>query len=82
MIQQVAQFVFPDGRACPPLLTAPEAAELLRLDEGRDETAAVKAINRLVERGLLHPTVVGRHRRYALAELLRFIDATTQVEDV
>ena len=60
-----------------------EAAAYLRLDEGRDNGAAVKALNRLVDKGLLRPAIIGNHRRYSIAELNRFIaDQTAAYGDL
>jgi hypothetical protein len=57
------------------LLTAEEAARVLRLADDRDEAAAVKALNRLVDRGFIRPALVGKRRRYSIGEIQRFIDA-------
>ncbi len=62
----------------PVLFTAEEAAVYLRLDEGRNIERAVKALYRYVDRGELHPAVVGRHRRFSRRELDRFIEAKTE----
>ena len=59
------------------LFTAEEAAVYLRLDEGREIGAAVKALNRLVDKGLIRPCLVGGKRRYSVAELDRFIHDQT-----
>lgn len=59
------------------LYTAEEAATILRLDEGRDIERAVKALYRYVDRGEIHPAVVGQHRRFSRQELDRFIKAKT-----
>ena len=61
----------------PMLFTAEEAAVFLRLDEGGDIERAVKALYRYVDRGELHPAVVGQHRRFSRQELDRFIKAKT-----
>lgn len=61
------------------LLTAEEACQYLRLSEGRDMELAIKSLNRYVDRGELHPTVVGQHRRYSRQELDRFIKSKTAV---
>ncbi len=60
------------------IMTAEEACRYLRLDIGRDSDAAVKALNRLVDKGLIRPCLVGKHRRYTRDELQRFIGATTE----
>ena len=63
----------------PRLMTAEEASAYLRLTDGdRDATAGVKAINRLVDRHLIRPCLVGRHRRYSRQELDRFISEATE----
>lgn len=62
----------------PALMTAAEAASFLRLDEGRDSDAAVKALNRLVDKDLIRPCLVGKHRRYSRDELRRFIGEATE----
>ncbi len=61
----------------PVLLSAEQAAVYLLLDEGRDIKRAVKALYRYVDRGELHPAVVGQHRRFSRRELDRFIEAKT-----
>lgn len=60
------------------ILTAEEACRYLRLDIGRDSDAAIKALNRLVDKGRIRPCLVGKHRRYTRDELCRFIGATTE----
>ena len=62
----------------PRLLTAEEACRYLRLDDGREIEAAVKALNRLVDRHLIRPCLIGRHRRYSRLELDRIIDKVTE----
>ena len=58
-----------------PLLTETEAAAFLRLaNDGADEKAAKRAMDRLVAKGVVRPAVVGRHRRYTRRELLRYLD--------
>ena len=61
----------------PALLTSEEACQFLRLDEGREMGAALKALSRLVDKGVLRPCLVGNHRRYSIRELDRFIDDQT-----
>ena len=57
----------------PSLMTAEEAVRYLRLDVGRGLPAALKALQRLVERMKIRPCRVGKHRRYSRHELDRFI---------
>ena len=62
-----------------PLLTETEAAAFLRLaNDGADEKAAKRAMDRLVARGDVRPAVVGRRRRYTLKELNRYVDALVE----
>ena len=61
-----------------PLLTAEEACRYLRLDENREPDAALKALTRLVDKRLLRPCIVGKHRRYGRQELDRFIEQQTE----
>lgn len=61
------------------LMTDIEAARWLRLTEdGREDAAAVKALNYIVDKGLLRPCIVGKRRRYLLRELERFVEAQTE----
>ena len=60
-----------------PLLTAVAAARYLRLAEGKDDEAAVKAINRLVDRRKLRPALLGNRRFYSKKECDRCIDDLT-----
>ena len=60
------------------LLSATEAAAYLLLAEGKEEEAAVKAVNRLVDSRKIRPCVVGGHRRYSRVELDRFILEQTE----
>ena len=60
------------------LLSATEAATYLLLAEGKDAAAATKAINRLVDARRIKPCVIGGVRRYARAELDRFILEQTE----
>lgn len=62
----------------PELLSAEDAARFLLLDQGRDMSAAIKALNRLVDKGKVRPVIVGKHRRYAVAELRRYINDETE----
>ena len=65
-----------------PLLTGCEAAVYLRLcepDDGPDDMSkAVRAVNRLVQAGLLHPIKPGRAYAYPKVELDRYIVAATE----
>ena len=65
-------------RIAPALMTAVEAAAYLRLDEDdRDPADAIRSLNYLVQRGRLRPCRVGKHNRFARAELDRFIAEQT-----
>lgn len=65
-------------RIAPSLMTAAEAASYLRLTEGdRDIADAIVSLNYLVRSGRVRPCRVGRHNRFARAELDRFIDNQT-----
>ena len=79
MVESAGTIEFMPGTTTPAprLLTAAEAAAYLRLDDGRDIEAAVKALNRLVDRHLIRPCLIGRHRRYSRLELDRIIDRVT-----
>lgn len=69
----------PSGDPAPALMTETEAAAFLRLaDDGQDAEAARRAMNHLVDRGLVRPCLVGGKRRYSRRELDRFIDAETE----
>ena len=62
------------------VMTPAEAARYLRLDDDgtRCDEKAIDSLNRLVERGLIRPLRLGHRRRYALAELRRFVLAQTE----
>ena len=60
------------------LLTDVQAGRYLLLAEGKDDAAAVKAVNRLVDSRKIKPCVVGGHRRYARDELDKFISTQTE----
>jgi len=60
------------------LHTALETARILRLDEGRSDELALKALSRLIENGLLRPAMVGKYRRFSPKEIARYIDARTE----
>ncbi len=62
----------------PGLLIDTEAAVYLRLNEGREMSAALKALNRIVDKKQIRPCIVGKHRRYAREELDRFIAERTE----
>ena len=67
----------------PALMTAQDACRFLRLDVGRNMKNAIKALNRLVDKDLIRPCLVGNHRRYSHDELRRFIgEATERYGDV
>jgi len=66
----------------PALMTESEAAGYLRLDDNRSTENAVKALNRLVEKRLIRPCLVGNRRRYWRHELDRFMcDETERYSD-
>ena len=52
-----------------PLMDDVSAARYLLLAEGKDDDAAVKAINRLVDSRKVRPCVIGGLRRYWKTEL-------------
>lgn len=62
----------------PALMIDSEAAGYLRLDENRSNDNAVKALNRLVEKRLIRPCLVGNRRRYWRHELDRFMREETE----
>ena len=68
----------------PLLLDEWDAARLLLLvDEDDGAKAAQMRLNRLVDKGLLRPCLVGGKRRYAIEELRRFVrDRTEQYADL
>ncbi len=68
----------PDERVDSPLLTPREAVMYLRLDAERELPASLRALDRLVDKRLLRPCIVGKRRRYSRAELDRFIDEQTE----
>ena len=57
-------------RPAPPLLTADEAILLLRIEGKRPRMT----LRRYEDMGLIHTTQVGKHSRYRLDELLRFME--------
>ena len=62
----------------PRCLTPLEACFYLRLDEGRpNEDAMLKALDRLVEKRLVRPALIGHLKRYDRLELDRFIERQT-----
>ena len=66
-------------RMAPALMTAAEAARYLRLSEGdRDIADAITSLEYLVRQGRIRPCRVGKHNRYARAELDRFIRDQTE----
>ena len=62
----------------PALMSDIDAAAYLLLAEGKDDDAAVAAINRLVDAHKLRPAVIGGRRRYSQVELDRYISDTTE----
>ena len=62
------------GERVPALMTKIEAARYLRFDVLHDDDdGAVRALERLVEKGLIRPCMVGGRRFYARRELDRFL---------
>ncbi len=61
------------------VLTAGEAAHFLRIvDDPTDPTdAGRQAINRLVDDRRLRACLLGKHRRYSIVELRRFVSDAT-----
>ena len=49
----------------------------MRLDDGRGDDLAVRALDRLVAKSLLRPVIIGGKRRYAPCELQRFVQERT-----
>ncbi len=68
----------PGWQPTSPLLSDVEAARYLLLAEGKDDDAAVKAINRLVDSRRLRPCVLGGRRRYSTVELDKCISNVTE----
>jgi hypothetical protein len=67
---------FPNGKPVPALLTEREAIILLRLDiDGPADPA--RSLKHYRDKGLLHPTHIGKKNRYSRKELLKFIDLMT-----
>ena len=67
---------FADGRPVPDLLTEQEALSLLRLDTD-GPTNPARTLKHYRDKGLLHPTRIGKKLRYSKKELLSFIDIMT-----
>ena len=67
---------FADGRPVPDLLTEDEALSLLRLDMD-GPTNPARTLKHYRDKGLLHPTRIGKKLRYSKKELLSFIDLMT-----
>ncbi len=71
---------FPDtGEPVPAVCTSREACRFLRLDDERDETAALRALRRLVERKLLTPCRIGKENRFSRAAMLDFVQRATDL---
>lgn len=74
--------VFADGAPWPELMLPEEAARAIRLDyvgggKQRDMDLALQALERLVERGVLQVTRIGKERRYSVSAVLACIDRLT-----
>lgn len=67
---------FPDGTPVPDLLTEEEAIRYLRLDTD-GPADPVRSLKHYRNKGLLHPTHIGKKNKYSKKELLRFIDLMT-----
>ena len=67
---------FPDGRPVPELLVEQEAITLLRLDTDGPANPT-RTLKHYRDKGLLHPTRIGKKLRYSKKELLSFIDLMT-----
>ena len=76
MISSAAVEYFPNtSQPVPLLLTSAEAVRFLRLDLDREsESAALRALTRLVERGLVRPAVHVGRRFYSRTELIAYVD--------
>jgi hypothetical protein len=68
---------FPDGTAVPELLNEQETIILLRLDTD-GPTDPARTLKHYRDKGLLHPTRIGKKLRYSKKELLNFIDLMTE----
>jgi len=64
----------PSGRPAPAVLTADEVIELLRLDGEHPE----RTLKFYRDEGQLQGIRIGRHVRYPLAEVMRFLDEKTE----
>ena len=74
----MAEF-FPDTRKpIPEVMTAEEVCRVLRLSEERDMPLALKALERIVTKGLLRPCRLGRHNRFWRHEVSRFVRELTE----
>jgi len=67
----------PDGSPVPELLTEQEAISFLRLDTD-GPTDPTRTLKHYRDKGLLHPTRIGKKLRYSKKELLSFIDLMTE----
>lgn len=66
----------PDGSPVPELLCEREAIAFLRLDiDGPDDPA--RTLKHYRDKGLLHPTRIGKQLKYSKKSLLSFIDEMT-----
>lgn len=67
---------FSGGTPVPDLLTESEAIQFLRLDiDGPDDPS--RTLKHYRDKGLLHPTKIGKKLTYSKRELLNFIDEMT-----
>lgn len=77
-LPRAIEFLPGTNEPAPAAMTAEEACQYLRLDEGRDIAAAIKALNRLVEKDKIRPCIVGKLRRYWRHELDRYLAEETE----
>lgn len=70
---------FPDTHEpVPEVMTADEVCRVLRLCEDRDMRLALKALTRLVAKGLLRPCRLGRHNRFTRYEVSKLVHDLTE----
>ncbi len=73
----MTEFLPINNRPAPAVMTPEEAVVYLRLDEGREMENALKALNRIVGKGMIRPCLIGKLRRYWKRELDRFVEDAT-----
>lgn len=73
-------YYMPDGSPAPFVMTAEEAIKFLRIDtNGTNHPEAT--LQHYINEGLLKPITIGKCRKYALYELLSFIDRLYRLKD-